>query len=404
MYALPRDDPEGRRMTTTDETATTSDGAGPGEDPFGDLRAGPGVAEGRIGTDEFLMVLRYEDVKAVTRDWHTFTSDAPFRVPIPAEHDVRSVRQLPIETNPPDHTDYRDIVKEPFSRATAAAIAPDVRRIADDLVDEALAAGEVEVVRSFALPIQNRALALMLGRSQDEATRWISWGTHVFRDAEGGHAGELDQYLDEVIDAAIAAPGDDFFGILATADFRGRKLTREEMTGFANLTFAGGRDTVINSIVNSLDHLARHPADLERLRREPDLIKTAVEEFIRFFSPVTQLGRVVAKEAEVCGHPVAADSVVGLCFASANRDDVVFADADTCAIDRHPNRHVAFGHGPHTCLGAPLARMVLATVLESFVAKVATASVTESVDKVEDFGVVRRHISYERLVLALTAR
>lgn len=374
-------------------------------DPFRKHRQTKAAVDGRVGDDEFAMVLGYAELKAVARDWSTFTSDAPFRVPIPSEHDVRSVRQLPIETDPPDHTDYRHIVREPFSRSTADAIAPDVARVVGALLDTALSTGTLEVVRGFALPTQSHALALMLGRSAEEASEWISWGTHVFRDREGspnGHADELDRFLQRAVDEAVERRGKDFFGLLATATFRGRKLTRDEMLGFANLTFAGGRDTVINSITNSIHHLAQHPAALDELRRRPELVHSATEEFLRYFSPLTHIGRVVATDAEVSGRPVPAGGVVSLCYASANRDEEVFDAADECILDRRPNRHVAFGHGPHTCLGAPLARMVLTVVLDCFATKVSTASVVESAAKIEDLGSMERQVGFERLVLALS--
>lgn len=199
--------------------------------------------DGTVGRDTFVMALRYADLRAIARDWQTFTSDAPFRVPIPSEQDVRPVRQLPIETDPPDHGDYRRIVLKPFSTAVAEANRPEVQRIAGALLDDALERGHLEVVRSFALPIQSRALALMLGRTPQEADEWISWGTHVFRDfhdSTEGHATALDSYLERVTDAALEQPGDDFFGLLARSEFRGRRLTREEIIGFANLAFAGG--------------------------------------------------------------------------------------------------------------------------------------------------------------------
>lgn len=376
-------------------------------DPFARGRAAGCPVAGRVRDDEFVMVLRYEQLKAVARDWARFTSDAPFQVPIPSEHDVRSVRQLPIETDPPLHAEYREIVAAPFSRTTAAAIEPQVTQIVDALLDGALARGSVEVVRSFALPVQSHALALMLGRSAEEAQEWTSWGTHVFRDVEtsgDGHASDLDRYLERVLDAAQQDPGDDFFGLLAKATVDGRPLSREEMLGFANLTFAGGRDTVINLITNTLEYLARNPGACARLRGDAGLVKSATEEFLRYFSPLTHIGRVVVSDTQLFDQPVEAGSVISLCFASANRDEAVFDRPEECDISRRPNRHVAFGHGPHTCLGAPLARMVLAVTLQRFVDKVGTAEVREAVPKTEDLGAFQRQVSFERLVLGLNRR
>ena len=369
-------------------------------DPFEEYRRDEGVLDGRVGRDTFVMALRYADLKAAARNWRTFTSDAPFRVPIPSEPDVRSVRQLPIETDPPDHGDYRRIVRQPFSGETAVAIEPGIRRIADELLDQGLDAGRLEIVRSFAVPLQSRSLALMLGRSEEEASEWITWGTHVFRDSSGeGHATALDRYLERVVDEALDAPGEDFFGLLVRARFRGRSLTREEMLGFGNLVFAGGRDTVIHSITNSLHHLAEHPDALGRLRSGPDAIRSATEEFFRYFSPITHIGRIVRTGAKIADRDLAPGDVLSLCFASANRDETAFERAGECVLDRHPNRHLAFGFGPHTCLGAPLARTILSVVLERFATRVGRMSIVEATPKLEELGCVQRQVSFEPLIL-----
>ena len=352
------------------------------------------------------MVLRYADVRATARNWQAFTSDAPFRVPIPSEHDLRPVRQLPIETDPPEHTVYRRIIAGPFSGQAAAANRPDVERIARELLEPALARGRLEVVRGFALPLQSRALAVMLGRPQHEAEEWISWGTHVFHDhhdSEEGHASALDRYLERAIHEADRDPGEDFFGLLARARIDGRPLTRDERLGFASVTFAGGRDTVINAIANCVHHLAEHRDDLARLRDDPDLIGPAIEEFLRFFSPLTHIGRIARAETDVLGRTVAADSVVSLCFASANRDESVFDRAAECVIDRTSNRHLAFGFGPHTCIGAPHARMVLSVVLQLIAARVRRMSVVEAKPVSHKLGSLRRRVGFDPLHVALEA-
>ncbi|MFN2464229.1 MAG: cytochrome P450 [Candidatus Dormibacteria bacterium] len=368
-------------------------------DPFAHHRDGPGVLEGQVAGEEFLMVLGYDELRAVASDWAVFSSDAPFRVPIPSEEGVRNVRQLPIETNPPQHTAYRAVVQEPFSWRTSARIRPGIRQIADDLLAAATGVPHVDLVLEFALPLQSRALALMLGRSQDEAAEWISWGTRVLR--EGDEEGGLDQYLDRVIDAAMLSPGEDFFGRLATATLDGRRLTREEIMGFANLAFAGGRDTVINIITCAVHHLAVNPADMARLRGDPGLLPCAIEEFLRYFSPIGHIGRVVAEDAVIGGRPVSADSVVSLCFASANRDPRAFDRPNECLVDRSPNRHVAFGHGPHRCIGAPQAKTVLSVALEAFLEHVGEVRVLEARPRVEDLGSVQRISGFERLALEL---
>lgn len=370
-------------------------------DPFREAREQAGAVEVTLDGERLVMLLRYEDVKRATHEWTRYSSDAPFRVPIPEEAGVRTVRQLPIETDPPAHGAYRRVVREPFGRPTAARLRPALRLLVDELLGRALSVEHIEIVRDFALPLQSRALALMLGRPESEAETWIEWGVHVFRDPGGSHAGELDAYLERSLDRAIAAPGDDFFGRLATGSFGDRPLTREEMLGFANLTFAGGRDTMINLVSNAMAHFAAHPEAYAQLRAAPELATTATEEFLRFYAPLTHIGRVATDDHERHGCPVAADERVSLNFASANRDPVVFERADECVLDRSPNRHIAFGHGPHTCLGAPLARATMTVLLERLAARVRTLTVVEREPATLVLDGFERQTGFDRLVMAL---
>jgi cytochrome P450 len=147
-----------------------------------------------------------DDVGKAAKDWQTFSSDAPFRVPIPSEEDVRSMRQLPVETDPPDHTEYRDLVEPVFRRAKDPAMVARVGSIIDGRVRAAVAGGTVEVVRQFALPIQSEALAVLLNVPESEAAIWIGWGTHVFRDGGNGakKGAALEEYLQSRFDRAEA--------------------------------------------------------------------------------------------------------------------------------------------------------------------------------------------------------
>ena len=156
-------------------------------DPFREARTAAGVLKCPFQGEEVPMILRHEDVRKAAKDWATFSSDAPFRVPIPSEENVRSMRQLPVETDPPDHTDYRKIAEPFFQRAKDPQVIAQVETLIGGLLDEALRRDSIEVVREFALPIQSRALAYLLNVPESEAELWISWGTHVFRD--GGSKG-----------------------------------------------------------------------------------------------------------------------------------------------------------------------------------------------------------------------
>ncbi|HMD61798.1 MAG TPA: hypothetical protein VKG78_10215, partial [Opitutaceae bacterium] len=272
-------------------------------DPFREQRNKSGALECEFQGEKVPMILRHKDVCRAAKDWRTFSSDAPFRVPIPSEEDVRTMRQLPIETDPPEHTDYREIVDPVFRRAKDPAVAARVQGLVDGLISGAMARESVEVVREFALPLQSRALTYLLNMPESEAETWISWGTHVFRDGGSGEqkGAALEAYLQRQFDRADASPGEDFFSVLARATFRGRALTREEMMGFANLAFAGGRDTIIHTVSSVIGHFGRHPEALEFLRQDPARIVHAGEEFFRVITPLTHIGRVCPVETDVHG-------------------------------------------------------------------------------------------------------
>ena len=368
-------------------------------DPFGDARRECGVLDVDFDGEHIPLILRYKDVRAAAGDYVTFSSDAPYRVPIPSEEHVRKYRQLPIETDPPEHTDFRAIVQPFFNRPRKPEMIAAVEALVADMLSDAIQSPTVEIVREFALPLQSRALTLLLGMPMSEADEWISWGTHVFHghDAPSEEKGQvLDNYVERQLDRAEADPGDDFFSALTRATFQGRPLSREEMSGFAVLTFAGGRDTVINILSFAFAHLANHPEDLAKLRDNPMLVRSAAEEFVRVASPLTHIGRVCPRETDVHGVDVPADHRVSLCWASANRDETVFESPNQVQIDRKRNAHVGFGTGAHTCLGASQARLILRSVM-SAVSQTATIEILDEKPQYEEWPGYRRQTGYEYL-------
>jgi cytochrome P450 len=378
----------------------------PHSDPFHDPRKEAGVLQCPFQGENVPMILRHEDVRRAAKDWKTFSSDAPFRVPIPSEEDVRTMRQLPIETNPPDHTEYRAIVEPFFSRAKEPAVVAQVGALIDGLLQDALSRESIEMVREFALPLQSRALTYLLNVPETEAKTWISWGTHVFRDGGSGtrKGSVLESYLHQKFDQAVANPGNDFFSGLTKATFRGRPLTREEMMGFANLTFAGGRDTILHTICSVAVYLADHPGVLDFLRQDPARIVHASEEFFRVITPLTHIGRVCPVETEVQGVSVKAGGRVSLCWASANQDETVFDAPEEVRLDRKPNPHLAFGFGPHLCIGAPHARLLLRTFLQKCIEQVSGITVLHAEERVEQEARYQRSVGYESLSVRFNGR
>ena len=374
-------------------------------DPFKDRRAAGPVARYEFQGEQIPMILRHAEVRQAAKDWKTYSSDAPFRVPIPSEEEARSVRQLPIETDPPVHGEYRAIAEPYFQRPKLPEMVAKVEALIDELLRGALARETTEIVHGFALPIQARALTYLLDTDEREADTWIGWGVHVFRVRGGLKKGvELEDYLTRKFDAVSQAPGRCFFSALTQARFQGRPLTREEMMGFANLTFAGGRDTVIHTIACALGHLAANPEALAYLREDPKRIVHASEEFFRFFMPLTHIGRVCPVATSVHGEQVPAGGRVSLGWASANRDESVFPEADVFKIDRKPNPHLSFGFGEHLCLGAPHARLLLRTLLQKCVELVDGMEIVSAEERTETEHSYERKLGYDSLVLKFRPR
>lgn len=372
-------------------------------DPFGPARRKDGVLAVDFEGETIPMILGHRAVRAAARDWATFSSDAPGRVPIPEETAVRSVRQLPIETDPPVHKAWRDLLKPTFM----PPVQPDYIAGIDDLVgqaiDAATAAGEIEVVRGFALPLQSRALTHLLGMPEAAAEEWIGWGVHVFHDGDDSTAkgSALDRYIRAAIAAARAGPVEDFFGAMTRMAIEGRPLTDDEMAGIANLVFAGGRDTVITAVSAIIAFFADNRPALDTVCADPRRIPFAIEEFVRVTSPLTHIGRVCPHGAEVGGHEIAADARASLCWASANFDETVFDAPEEIRLGRAPNPHLGFGSGHHNCLGAAHARTLLRSLVRQLGARTRAITVLDAEPGEERYGDLVRTVGYRKLTVRI---
>ncbi|RPD99105.1 cytochrome P450 [Aureibaculum marinum] len=370
--------------------------------PFEKSRLEKGYGEMNDQDDPVVMVLRHKDVRKCAHNWKTFQSGAkPGRIVIPSEVNIRDVRQIPFEVDPPMHGEYRIILEKWFKRPLEESYENELRKQIEALVEVSMVKDSVEVINEFALVLQSRALTLLFNVPFSESETWISWGTHVFRSEETAldsyKANVLYDYIDRQIEKSIAQPGEDFYSKLLAAEVNGKKLTKKEIKGVVILTFAGGRDTVINAITNSIAYFAEHPESIERLRREPELIKFAIEELIRYFSPLTHMGRVVTEDTQICGRAIKADTRISLNWASANRDASVFENADEVVIDRKINPHVAFGFGTHNCLGATHARQIMKVLVQTLIDKVGAIDIFDYEENIENLGEFKRKVGYKNI-------
>jgi cytochrome P450 len=307
----------------------------------------------------------HADLKAAARDWRRYSSD------LLGDVDVRDYKQLPLEVDPPEHGAYRKILDPIFARNAIAAKAPALREVARRLVAEFAAAGQPEAVHGLAMPMVVRGIGIALGREQD-IEEYLSWGDDAWETLPDGtrSGARLHGYLDRALAEVQADPGDDAFSLIAAADFDGRPLTHEEQVGFASIVLTGGRDTVIGLISGAISYLADHPDDRARLAADPAKIPTALEELLRYLSPLPAMERIATEHVEGEWGAADAGEIVLLGFAKANHDARVFDDPASLDLERKPNRHLAFGNGPHTCIGLHLARIEAQVFLEELLTAV----------------------------------
>ncbi len=386
------------------------------QDSFEVLREKSEATELTYPHETIVAVLSHKQVRKTAKNWKVFSSDAPGRVPIPEETGIRDVRQLPIELDPPLHTDYRALVEPIFKQPLQTEFQQKLQCIIDEMIGFLLSKREVEVVREFSLPLQSKALTLLLNLPIEESNLWIDWGTHVFRSTDGGEldkgkASNLDTYIRDKIEKArcakldnIQESSDDFFSVLMNSTINGKSLSDKEVEGIANLTFAGGRDTVINLVTNTIWVFAEFPTIFERLKKEQDLTNNAIEELVRFFSPLSQIGRVAKEDTQICEHAVNAEQRVSLCWVSANRDSSVFVNANELMIDRKQNPHVGFGFGAHTCLGSTHARQLMKQLIPTLIERVETFEVVDMKESIEDMAGIKRKVGFEHLNVKITAK
>lgn len=378
-------------------------------DPFEQARVEKGIGFVDDQNDPATMVLGLKEVRKCAHNWKTYQSGAkPGRIVIPSEVNIRDTRQIPFEVDPPEHKGYRDLVEPWFKRPLEQDYQSALTDIVNGVIDESVTLDSIEVVEQFALTLQSRALTLLLNIPFEESETWINWGIHVFRsedsDLDGDKAAILYNYIDEQLDKAAATPGDDLYSVLLNSEVNGQKLSKEEAKGVMILTFAGGRDTIINAVTNSIAYFSEHPESLSRLQQEPEITGKAVEEFIRYFSPLTHMGRVATEDTQVCEHAVKADTRISLCWASANRDEKVFDQPNDIVLDRKVNPHVGFGFGTHNCLGATHARQLLNILVQTLAKRIESIELISHEDKIEDWDEFQRKVGYEHLNVKFNAK
>lgn len=319
---------------------------------------------------------RYEDVSAVAYDTDRFSSRAIVMSNIRPPLDIAPVGVAPpISSDPPFHHGARKLLLPAFTKSAVTRLEPATRAFCHSLIDGFEGRDVVDAAHEYAQHIPTRVIGEMLGFPPEDAPQFRVFVENVLegvnlpaeeRIARGAH---LSDYLLAQIHDHIENPRDDLTSHLINAELGGRKLEPQHVSGTMSLLLIAGIDTTWSAIGASLWHLARTPADRERLVADPALLPTAMEEFLRAYAPVT-MARLVRDDIHWQGVDMKADDWILLSFPAANRDPAQFDRADEVVIDREINRHAAFGLGIHRCVGSHLARMELRVALEVWLERI----------------------------------
>jgi cytochrome P450 len=283
--------------------------------------------------------------------------------------------------DPPDHTRLRSLVNKAFSPVNVEALRPRIMDTARHLLQQTLELREFDLIREFALPLPVIVIGEMLGVPVEDRDLFKSWSLNIARTIDATQSDpavfaaaalalkEMGEYVQEIIRERQTNPRDDILTSLIRAEEEGDRLNEQELVSTCILLLIAGHETTTNLIGNGFWTLSRHPEALQALRGTPELIDGAVEEMLRFESPVQRTLRFVESPVMLGGKELQRGDAVSILIGAANRDPEVFQNPDTFDILRQQNRHLAFALGIHFCLGAPLARMEGQIAIQHLVTK-----------------------------------
>lgn len=318
------------------------------------------------------LITRYDDVAAALTDGrfakdpdNALTPEQRRRQPwVPRM--FRPLTRNMLDRDPPDHTRLRALVQRAFTPRLVEGLRERIEALTDELLDAALRRGRADLIRDYALPVPTTIIAEMLGVPAEDRRRFQRWSSSIVAADPSGwrmfkaipSAFAFLRYLRRLVRTRRTEPRDDLVSALVAAEEAGDSLSEDELLAMIFLLLVAGHETTVNLIGNGVLALLEHPAELEKLRGNPILIKSAVEELLRYDGPLEKATeRYAREEASVAGVPIPRGELVYAVLASANRDARQFSDPDSLDLARDPNRHLAFGLGIHYCLGAPLARL-----------------------------------------------
>lgn len=304
------------------------------------------------------VLTRYEDVDMVLRDHRRFSKNDG------REDEYRSM----LHHDPPDHTRLRSLVSKAFTPRAVRELHPRVQRIVEEMLNDLEGKDRFDLIESLAFPMPVIVIAEMLGVPAQDMDRFKHWSNDVSLTIEPSlredqirrverASEELYEYFEGIIEERRREPRDDMITALLNAEDEGDKLTHEELLGTLILLLVAGNETTRNLIGNGMRALLKHPDQLQKLRDNSDLLDSAINELLRYDSPVQLDGRLAHSDVEVAGHRIRAGQRILCAIGAANHDPSAFSEPSKLDIERNERSHIAFGRGIHHCLGAPLAML-----------------------------------------------
>ena len=314
----------------------------------------------------------YDDIVAAARDPLTFSSALTSPTPLR--------RQIPLESDPPEHTAYRRFLQTYFGGPRLAALEPTVRGVVTSLLDPLIQRGSADFTLEASYPLPARTLCAFLNQPDADWTAIKRMADDLFRtDSRFSGAGDgqaalaaLYEYARSIVAArktAPLAPEDDLASGLLRVEIGGQRLDDDTVVGILRLVLTAGHNSTTSALGIVALYIATHPDVQSRLRAHPDELPRSIEEILRWQSPVQFLPRVLTRDVEIRGRQLQAGEQVALVWSSGNRDEEAFDRSDTVVLDRDPRRNLVFGYGIHKCVGAPLARLELRVMFEEFLAR-----------------------------------
>jgi len=337
----------------------------------------------------FWALLKYEDIRYVSSNPALFSSAKGITIPDPGLPNPVQEGNL-IFTDPPRHRQMRKLVNSGFTRRRVAVLESKIREIVRGVLDGVEPDSVHEFAEEIASPLPTRMIAELIGAPPDDWEQFRAWS-----DAATGSAdpeieldpmvamGQLFEYFQKLIAARRDHPRDDMLSVLASAEIDEHRLTDEDLLNFAFLLLVAGNETTRNLIALGTLALIAHPDQRRLLIDDPALIPGAVEEMLRWNSPVVHMARTATTDVEIRGQRIREGEVVVMLYGSANRDEDIFGpDAEQFKVTRHPNPHIAFGCGEHSCVGAQLARLEASVLFDELLRRFPNLELVGQVDRV----------------------